>query len=177
MSSALIAAFAASFLRYQGNRLQSRRDVADEDKYTLNIVSSGECGFTSHSPFFHFRNAEGIICPHPDWLLALSGEAHSQCTGSRLSPGLRAFALYVQAHYLYLKGEYGRSTRRPIFWRRGRSPARPPARTYWGLRRAPRPVGGCWSQRSSRTGQKIIRELLTSPIVSLPADVEFMIPW
>ena len=26
-----------------------------------------------------------------------------------LPPGLRAFALYVQAHYLYLKGEYGRS--------------------------------------------------------------------
>lgn len=28
---------------------------------------------------------------------------------SLLPPGLRAFALYVQAHYLYLKGEYGRS--------------------------------------------------------------------
>ena len=26
-----------------------------------------------------------------------------------LPPGLRAFALYVEAHYLYLKGEYGRS--------------------------------------------------------------------
>ena len=26
-----------------------------------------------------------------------------------LPPGLRAFALYVQAHYLYLKGEYGHS--------------------------------------------------------------------
>ena len=26
-----------------------------------------------------------------------------------LPPGLRAFALYVQAHYLYLKGDYGKS--------------------------------------------------------------------
>ena len=129
-----------------------------------------------------------------------------------LPPGLRAFALYVQAHYLYLKEEYGHSVgivegalamggnEYPIpaiylhlvavmdyMSLREREKAEVHMLAAWkiaqpddlieGLGEHHGLLGGvCWRQLSNPNGQKILKESLTSRIVSLRDGVEFIIP-
>lgn len=51
-----------------------------------------------------------------------------------LPPGLRSFALYVQAHYLYLQEEYEKSAgvvEATLPWAPRNIPSRPSISTWW----------------------------------------------
>jgi DNA-binding CsgD family transcriptional regulator len=75
------------------------------DELNHSLAAAGE-----QSP--EFRAAAAFIAVTGAVLLHLPLPEKLPDAGSflpLLPPGLRAFALYVQAHYLYLKGEYGQS--------------------------------------------------------------------
>lgn len=60
--------------------------------------------FKAAEDFIAFTSAVLLHLPLPDEMPPV------ETFLSSLPPGIRAFALYVQAHYLYLKGDYGKST-------------------------------------------------------------------
>lgn len=99
LSACLIFAFACLTM----GRIDHARSALNEIKRTLDDGGQTAPPVRAMEAFVAFAAAVLLHLPLPEEMPP---------TGDflpLLPPGLRAFALYVQAHYLYLKGEYGHS--------------------------------------------------------------------
>ena len=99
LSACLIYAFANLSL----GRIEQTRSALGEVERTLRAAGEAAPAFQAASGFVAATAAVLLHLPLPDGLPP--AEEFMQL----LPPGLRAFALYVQAHYLYLQGDYARS--------------------------------------------------------------------
>ena len=99
LSSCLIYAYSNLFL----GRIQRARFALDEMNAALFAAGKFSPQFQAASAFIASAGAVLLHLPLPEELPEIESFL------PLLSPGLRAFSLYVQAHYLYLKEEYHKS--------------------------------------------------------------------
>lgn len=99
LSACLIYAYSNLSL---GN-IQKARVALNELNATLEAAGKQSPNFQAASAFVALSGAVLLHLPLPEGMPKTEGFL------PLLPPGLRAFALYVQAHYLYLKGEYAHS--------------------------------------------------------------------
>ena len=99
LSACLIYAFANLSL----GCIEQARSALGEVERTLRAAGEAAPAFQAASGFVAATAAVLLHLPLPDGLPPAEGFMQ------QLPPGLRAFALYVQAHYLYLQGDYARS--------------------------------------------------------------------
>ena len=101
LSACLLYAYACLSM----GRIGHARHALGEIKRTLAIASDGETAppLRTMEAFVAFAAAVLLHLPLPEEMPPTKDFL------PLLPPGLRSFALYVQAHYLYLKGEYGHS--------------------------------------------------------------------
>ncbi len=99
LSAYLINAFASLSL----GQIQQARSALEEVRSTLHAAGEASPAFQAASGFVAAAAAVLLHLPLPDELPPMGDFL------PLLPPGLRAFALYVQAHYLYLQGNYARS--------------------------------------------------------------------
>ncbi len=99
LSACLIYAFANLSL----GCIEQARSALGEVERTLRAAGEAAPAFQAASGFVAATAAVLLHLPLPDGLPPVEGFMQ------QLPPGLRAFALYVQAHYLYLQGDYARS--------------------------------------------------------------------
>lgn len=99
LSACLIYAYACLSM----GRIDRARHALEEIRRTLAAGGKSAPHMRAMEAFVAFASAVLLHLPLPEEL------PPAQEFLPLLPSGLRAFALYVQAHYLYLKGEYGRS--------------------------------------------------------------------
>lgn len=101
LSACLLYAYACLSMGRIGHAWHALGEI----KRTLAIASDGETAppLRTMEAFVAFAAAVLLHLPLPEEMPPTKDFL------PLLPPGLRSFALYVQAHYLYLKGEYGHS--------------------------------------------------------------------
>ena len=99
LSACLLSAYANLSL----GRIQRARFALGELNTTLSAVGEQTPELRAAPAFVATAGAVLLHLPLPEELPEMESFL------PLLPPGLRAFALYVQAHYLYLRGEYGKS--------------------------------------------------------------------
>ena len=99
LSACLIYAYANLSL----GRIPRARFALDELNAAIASAGKESPEFRAAAAFVASAGAVLLHLPMPDKLPEIESFLHL------LPPGLRAFALYVQAHYLYLKKEYSKS--------------------------------------------------------------------
>ena len=99
LSAGLIYAYANLSLK----RIQQARRVLDELNASLTGAAKQVPHFRAAAAFVAFAGTVLLHLPLPEEMPEVESFL------PLLPPGLRAFALYVAAHYLYLKKEYARS--------------------------------------------------------------------
>ena len=99
----LSACFIYAYACLTMGRIDRARYVLEEIKRTLASGKESAPYMRAMEAFVAFASAVLLHLPLPEELPPTKEFL------PLLPSGLRAFALYVQAHYLYLKGEYGRS--------------------------------------------------------------------
>ena len=99
LSACLISAYANLSL----GRIQRARFALGELNTALSAVGEQTPELRAAPAFVATAGAVLLHLPLPEELPEMESFL------PLLPPGLRAFALYVQAHYLYLRGEYGKS--------------------------------------------------------------------
>ena len=123
LSACLIYTFANLSL----GRIQKAREGLDAINMLLNAAGRQSPELRTAAAFIASAGAVLLHLPLSDEL------PDTKELMSLLPPGLRAFALYVQAHYLYLKGEYAARAwwRLPLPWELRPIPYRPYTFILW----------------------------------------------
>ena len=202
----LSACFIYAYACLTMGRIDRARYALEEIKRTLASGKNSAPYMRAMEAFVAFASAVLLHLPLPEEL------PPAQEFLPLLPSGLRAFALYVQAHYLYLKEDYANSagmvegalamgaSAYPIsaiylhlvavmdyMSLKATEKAQTHLLTAWEIARPDDLIeafgehhgllgGHAGGGHQAQLARGILRELSTSPIVSLPAGVEFTIP-